>query len=311
MKTVWIPLLAALLAVSSGCAAKKQLSAEQYYDKASTDFEGGAYQSAVEHYRELLDQYPFSEYSEEAELKIGHAHYLNRSCPEAIAAFTDFQRRHPTSPYLPLVGFLLGQCYEQQMRPPDRDQSASQNAHAYYLALTQQYPESPYADLARDRLANCRETLAKHEMEVAEYYQKRDNLRAAEYRMLDLVNRFDETDAAGNALYRLGQLYQKEGESKRAALAYAAVTQHHATSELAGQARDALAGLKLEDTTTPPDALAALKADTGRSRTLALTQVVEVPSKGAPREPTGGGFGPGIGAGALPGQGGGPFGGSY
>src|SRR5215470_2698215 len=121
MKTVWIPILVALLIASSGCAAKKQLSAEEYYDKASNDFETGAYQAAVEQYRQLLDQYPFSEYSEEAELKIGHAHYLNRSCPEAIAAFTDFQRRHPTSPYLPLVGFLVGECYEQQMRPPDRD----------------------------------------------------------------------------------------------------------------------------------------------------------------------------------------------
>ena len=209
---------------------------------ASENLRLGSYSQAVENYRNLLDEHPFSEYSEEAELKIGVAQYKDGACPEATAAFTDFQRRHPTSPHLPLVGYLLGQCAEQQMRPSDRDQSASQNAHAYYQALIQQYPTSPYAELARERLQHCRETLAEHELQVAEYYARHDNRKAAEIRLLDLVNRFNDTDVAGDALLQLGELYKPEGQTERAVLAFAAVQYHHPDHDAAPAGRERARG---------------------------------------------------------------------
>jgi outer membrane protein assembly factor BamD len=297
---------AVLLASTSGCGPKKVLSAEEYFSQASNDLHDGAYQLAVEKYRELLDQHPFSEYSEEAELRIAQAHYLNRSCPEAIASFTDFQRRHPTSPYLPFVQFLLGQCYEQQMRPPDRDQSSSQNAHAYYLALTQQYPDSPFADLARERLERCRDNMAKHELLISDYYRQRGNLRAAEYRLLDLVTRFSETDVAGDALYQLGSIYRDLGEQEQALLAFASVTRHHANNQVAKQAEEAISDMQPKEGELPEgDPLIALQARTGRSRPLALNQVVDTPDT-TRRGSSSPGFGPAIGG--LPGQSG-PFGG--
>jgi outer membrane protein assembly factor BamD len=305
--TVGVRVAVLLLVATAGCGPKKTLTAEQYFASASNEFHDGAYQIAVERYRELLDQHPFSEYSEEAELKIAHAHYLNHACPEAIASFTDFQRRHPTSPYLAFVQFLLGQCYEQQMQPPDRDQSSSQNAHAYYLALTQQYPDSPFADLARERLEHCRDSMAKHEMIVSDFYRQRGNLRAAEYRLLDLVNRFGETDVAGNALYQLGSIYREQGEEEQALLAFASVTRHHADNEVALEAERAISEIngKVGESLLEGDPLVALQARTGRSRPLALNQVIESPEPSGRRSP---GFGPAIGG--LPGSSG-PFGRPY
>lgn len=291
-----------LVSMTFGCGAKKELNAKQYYDKAAFEYRQGAYAVAIQNYRELLDQHPFSEYTEEAELKIGQAHYLNGDCPEAIAAFTDFQRRHPTSPNLPLVGYLIGGCYERQMRPPDRDQSAAQNAHAYYLAVTQQYPGSPFADLAKERMGHCRDNLARHEQLIANFYAKRDNRQAAEFRLLDLVNRFNDTDVAGNALYELGNLYRKQGADERAALAYEAVTQYHSENSVARRAEKELAQLEQTESLPKGDPLAALREKAGRSRALALSEVVELPEK--PARPAFGGFG------GLPGSGG-PFGRNY
>jgi outer membrane protein assembly factor BamD len=304
MKVGHLALALCLLGTTFGCGAKKELSAEQYHDKAAKEFRNQAYAVAIQNYRELLDQHPFSEYTEEAELRIGQAHYLDNSCPEAIAAFTDFQRRHPTSPNLPLVGYLIGGCYERQMRPPDRDQSAAKNAHAYYLAVTQQYPTSPFADLSHERMGRCRDNLARHEMLIADFYESYKVEQAAEFRLLDLVNRFNDTDVAGDALFELGTLYQKQGADERAALAYSAVAQHHSEDPVARKAEKALA--ELEPTVTLPagDPLAALREKAGRSRALALTEVVELPGK--PSRPGFGGFG-GIPGGGGPG-GGGPFG---
>ena len=296
----------------AGCAAKTPLTAEEHFQRASKEMHEGALEVAVEHYKELLDQHPFSEHSEEAELRIGHAYYLGGSCPEAIAAFTDFQRRHPTSPYLPSVGYMLGKCYQRQMRTPDRDQTASQNAHAYYAALKQQYPESPFADLAQENIEVCRSSLAEHELLVARFYESYGNKKATEYRLLDLVNRFNDTDAAGEALYALGQFYRKEGEPERAALAFAAVTEYHPNSGNVKAARSALKQLAKHNELPSGDPLVALKAETGRTRALAMAEVVDVPAledataKGA-RAP---GFAPGVGTGPF-GGGSGPFGGRY
>ncbi len=300
---------ASILAISTvlmllGCASRKPSSADEYFAVASEHLSNGAYSMAVEQFRELLDQYPFSEHSEEAELKIAQALYMDGSCPEAIAAFTDFQRRHPTSPHLPLVGFLIGQCHEQRMRPPDRDQSASRSAHAYYLALTQQYPDSPFADLARQQLLHCRESLAQHELVVASYYRRHGNLKAMEFRLLDLVNNFNDTDIAANALYQLGDFYREQEERDRASLAFAAVIRHHPDNLIARRAERALADLGEPDDLPRGDPLVVLRAQAGRSRSVALAQPTETDETALQKRRVA----PGASIGGLPGDSG-PFGG--
>ena len=264
--------------VLGGCAAQSPTTtADEYFSAANENLRLGAYDMSAEQYRDLLDEYPFSEHTEEAELKIAQAHFKRGSCPEAIAAFTDFQRRHPTSPYLAFVGFLIGQCYEKQMQPADRDQSASQNAHAYYLAITQQYPDSSFSDLATEQLQHCREVMAQHEAEIAEYYVSKGNTKAGEFRLLDLVNRFNDTDAAGDALYQLGNLYQQDENGDAAALAYAAAVRHHPDTKAALRSREQLATLTGSEELPAGDTLAVLRVQSGRSRSLALAKVLDVP----------------------------------
>jgi outer membrane protein assembly factor BamD len=296
---------AVVLLAASGCGTKKHRTADEYFKTANEELESGSLQLAVENFRELLDQHPFSEYSEEAELKIGHTYYLDSSCPEAIAAFTDFQRRHPTSPFLPFVGYLIGQCYERQMKTADRDQSAAQNAHAYYMTLTQQYPESPFADAAREEIVSCRSLMAQHELGIARFYSRQGNYKASQFRLMDLVNRFNDTDIAAEALYMLAQQYRERDDDASAALAYTAILQHHPDTARAGDAKRELAELEGSDSVPAGDAVAQLQIETGRNRPLALAQVVDVPplsddSRGAAPVPAiGPDYGPFGGAGRV------------
>src|ERR1044071_4815013 len=92
-----------MLCVAFGCSAKEHLSADQYFKDANEHVRSGALTLAIDEYHDLLDQYPFSEFNEEAELRIAHAQYLAGHYAEAIVSLTDFQRRHPTSPPLPFV----------------------------------------------------------------------------------------------------------------------------------------------------------------------------------------------------------------
>lgn len=268
----WVLVAAAL----TGCASKKHLSADQYFNDATEQFRNGALTVAIDEYHELLDQYPFSEYNEEAELKIAHAHYLAGNYPEAIVALTDFQRRHPTSADLPFVGYALGMCYVQQMGAADRDQTAARSAQNYFLTVSQQYPDSPFAELARIELARCRERLGQHELYVAEFYRKKGNRPAEKVRLLTLASRYEETDASADGLLRLAGLCREENDSEQAALAYQAITKSHPTSPHAATARTALETLKA-DTDRIGDPVDVLLAANGRRRSEGSAEPVQVP----------------------------------
>jgi len=275
MKThsiAWFLFLAAL----AGCAGKQHLSADQYFNNATDHFREGALTLSIDEYHELLDQYPFSEYNEEAELKIAHAHYLAGNYPEAIVALTDFQRRHPTSAQLPFVGYALGMCYVQQMGTLDRDQTAARSAQNYFLTVSQQYPDSPFAELAQLEMEHCRERLAEHELYVADFYKKRGNRPAAKVRLLTLASRYEETDASADGLLQLARLLHDEDNTGQAVLAYQAITKAHPESPQAKTARRALERLHADDDPAG-DPVDVLLAANGRRRSEGSFETVQVP----------------------------------
>jgi len=292
-----------VLATLAGCASKEKLPATQYMEQAEESFRGGSLTLAIEQYKELIDQHPFSEHNELAEVRVAHAHYLNGSYPEAVVALTDFQRRHPTSPHLAFVGYLLGMCYVQQIDTIDRDHTAAQNAQSYFLTVSQQFASSPFAELARQRLAECRDHLAAHELYVADYYEGQGNERAAEVRLLELAGRYKESNRAARALLQLGRMYAGREQKEEAVLAYRALLQLHPTSDEAASARDALVAIQDSGDGAGGDPLDQLFALSGRELGARDTEAVPVPVPGlepsrGPRMPSGipamggGGFDP-------------------
>lgn len=220
------------LALVAGCSSDKpKLSADAYYTDASDAFAKRNYDVAVTHYKELLDQYPFSDHAEEAELRIAHAQYKSHHYPEAIAAFNDFQRMHPMSPNLPEVYYLLGKSYMDQMTTTDRDQGASENAHGWFRVVIDRYPTSPFAAKARRKLSECRRSLADHELYIANYYFKRKNVRAGENRVKGILENYPDTPAATHALESLAEEYARTGDGEHERMARAALAERRHAEE--------------------------------------------------------------------------------
>ena len=103
----WLGVLAiALLAI--GCAGKKRvLPPDKLWSEANHAFDDEAYELAADRYKALLDQYPFDANAEDAELKLAQSYYLSERYAEAIAAFGDFERMHPTSANLAQVEYQV------------------------------------------------------------------------------------------------------------------------------------------------------------------------------------------------------------
>lgn len=266
MRLVRIAAFVTTLALLAGCSSKAPQSPEEYFDQANREYRRGSYTLAIKQYRALLDHHPFSDYAEEAELRIAHAHYLARDYTAAIVTLTDFQRRHPTSEHLPLVGYLLGMCYVRQMGPFDRDQTAAQSAHSYFATVVQQHPSSPFADLARLELTRCRESLAAHELYVSEFYARQGNADAANVRLLSLASRFGETPTAAEALYRLTKTYVQQEKHEQAVLAVRALEALHPESRQTARARKLLDPSLAAGVPPTSDPLDLLVISSGRRR---------------------------------------------
>jgi outer membrane protein assembly factor BamD len=246
-RRAWLlALLAATFAV--GCAGKRQVvPPERLWSEATEAFEEEAWELAIERYKALLDQHPFDAKAEEAELRIGQAYYLARRYPEAIAAFGDFERMHPTSPSLPLVEYHLGLSHLAQASTSDRDQQAYVNGLTYFRNVVDRFPTSPWADRARLRMRECREALAAHERAVAAYYLRQGNLKAAEARLRGLLTEYPDTEATAETLYAFAQEYARRDEPEGATLALATLAHHHAEGRLGRDARRRLGENGLPD----------------------------------------------------------------
>ncbi|HEY2385932.1 MAG TPA: outer membrane protein assembly factor BamD [Candidatus Binatia bacterium] len=225
MTRLAIVLVALVATAGCGSSTKPKLSADAYYKDASDAFAKRNYDVAANHYKELLDQYPFDPRAEEAELKIATAHYKSHHYPEAIAAFNDFQRMHPMSPHLAQVYYLLGKSYMDQMTTTDRDQGASENAHGWFRVVIERYPTSPYAAKAQHRLVQCRYALADHELRIARYYLKRGNLKAGENRVKGLLENYPDAPATTRGLMALADAYAKVGDHEHESVARAAIAE--------------------------------------------------------------------------------------
>jgi outer membrane protein assembly factor BamD len=239
-----------------GCAGKKPvIPSGTLWEEANAAYDDEAYDYAVQRYKALLDQYPFDKNAEEAELKIAQAYYQSERYAEAIAAFANFERMHPTSVHFASVEYHRGLAYLAQYKSADRDQQAITNAQTSFRNVVDRFGTSPWAERARLRLRECREALARHEVQVATYYLERKSMRAAESRLRGLLVDYPETDATAEALHAFARSYTSQEESQGAMLAYAALVHLHPTGPLGVDAREQLAG-----TPPPTDAVPALVA---------------------------------------------------
>jgi outer membrane protein assembly factor BamD len=276
-----------------GCSAKKPIvPPDKLWSEGNEAFDDEAYEIAVARFKALLDQHPFDDHAEEAELKIAQAHYYAQRFPEAIAAFGDFERMHPTSPNLPLVEYHLGLSYVAQASTSDRDQQSHANALVYFRNIVDRFPSSPWAEKARLRIRECREALAGHETGVTTYYLRQGNLRAAEARLRGLLTDYPETDATAQALYAFAQAYARRNEDDGATLALATLARYHADDPLGREARDRLDGAhaSLDGTDPLPELVAHIDRMRGQADRQKVRPTVSAYPDGAAATPQGGGY---------------------
>jgi outer membrane protein assembly factor BamD len=206
----WVGLLLIVIALVGGCAAReepREPTAEENYRMGMEKFDKEDYRDAIPYYQKILENYPFSIYAIQAELKIAEAYFLDKKYVEALVHLHGFQELHPTNENIPYVLWMKAVAYSEQFRSIDRDVSAVDNAKRELLELTTRFPESPYAEDASELLTTVNGRLAEHDFYVARFYYRSADYYAALRRFQRILKKYPIEGVADRALYYIGKCY--------------------------------------------------------------------------------------------------------
>jgi outer membrane protein assembly factor BamD len=180
------------------------------------DYNVGKYFTAIEFFQEILNRYPFSPEAPLAELKAADCSFHLGRYLEALVLYEEFANRHPTNESIPYVIFQKGMCNYKQIDRIDRDTTGATKAIEFFKQLLKSYPNSPYTNEAKARIATATEFLADHEYFVAEYYVRTEKYDQAKVRLRFLLAKYSEQPIAAKAKELLARL--EAGDPPKSAL---------------------------------------------------------------------------------------------
>lgn len=222
---VLLPLLAL---AAEGCARRGAQTDLPYvardvgtlYSAAKERLDQGQYKLAAALFDEVERQHPYSIWARRAQLMGAFSYYLNKDYSEAIASAQRFLAVHPGNRDAPYAYYLIGISYYEQIADVTRDQKITQQALDSLGELSRRYPNSTYAADARLKIDLVRDHLAGKEMEIGRFYETRGQWLAATIRFRNVVDNYQTTTHAPEALMRLVETYLALGvpaEAQKAA----------------------------------------------------------------------------------------------
>jgi len=212
-------LVAAALAVS-GCSALKKKKptlayeerpVELLYNAGSARMDRHQWNEAVEYFKEVERQHPYSEWARRSILMTAYAHYQANDYAEAIADADQFISLYPGNPSTPYAYYLKAICYFEQIVDVGRDQASTSEAGEALREVAKRYPSSEYAADARLKIDMVNDQLAGKEMTIGRFYLRGGNPMSAIGRFRTVIDKYQTTSHTPEALYRLVEAYLTVG----------------------------------------------------------------------------------------------------
>jgi outer membrane protein assembly factor BamD len=238
-RTLALVLIAAAALSTAGCArnsSKKDLpyvarDVGTLYSAAKDRLDKHQYKLAAALFDEVERQHPYSVWARRAQLMSAFSYYLDRSYPESIASAQRFLSVHPGNRDAPYAYYLIALCYYERIQDVTRDQKITQQALDSLGELTRRYPTSKYASDARLKIDLVRDHLAGKEMEIGRFYETRGQWLAATLRFRTVVDQYQTTTHAPEALMRLVESYLALGVPQEAQKAAAVLGANYPGSD--------------------------------------------------------------------------------
>jgi outer membrane protein assembly factor BamD len=279
---------AALVALLGGCAGRslnlEKLSSpsdEVVWQAGQKAAEEKDWENARKYLRRLIDAFPQSQHQADARIALADT-YMNQGGTAnyvlAISSYREFLTLYPSHPRAAYAQFQAAEAYFRQVNNPDRDQTPTRQALEEYQRLLDVYPSSDYVEKARERVHDCRQTLARSEFMVGHFYQRtRRAWRSAIGRYQTILRDYPDYDELDEVLFRLAECLTAAGRYAEARPPIGRLLEEYPKSSFADDARKLLAQI--------PEVAPAPPASPGTSAPAAPASTGPTPATPAPKEP--------------------------
>jgi outer membrane protein assembly factor BamD len=181
---------------------------------------------AVKKFEEVDRQHPYSEWARKSLLMAAYSYYEMGSYEECISAAKRYVALHPGSGDAAYAQYLIAASYFDQIPDITRAQDRTEKALAALQEVANKYPDSEYANSAKQKMQIARDQLAGKEMQIGRYYLQRRDYTGAINRFKVVVTKYQTTRQVEEALERLTECYMALGIVEEAQTA-AAVLGHN------------------------------------------------------------------------------------
>ncbi len=197
------------------------ISARQLYQKAHTEMIGQQFDDAIESYNLLESRYPFGRYAQQAQLELAYLYYRQSDMDAAVVSADRFIKLNPQHTSVDYAYYIKGLALFDKGKtffnillprnPSDKDPAPLLTSFEVFKSLIENYPESEYADDAKQRMIYLRNELAEHELVVADFYMRRGAYVAAANRATYTIEKYQGAPAMPQAVYILELAYRQLG----------------------------------------------------------------------------------------------------
>jgi len=200
--------------------------ASKTYDQGLEKLANGSPQEAAKKFTDLGKHYPSSDWARKGLLMTTYAQYQAMDYTGCETSAERYLKEYPNSADAPYVLYLRANAYYGQIPDISRDQDAASKALAGFQDLVKKYPTSEYVEDSKFKIEVTEDQLAGKEMSIGRFYLNRHNYVAAINRFRNVLQYYQTTRHAEEALYRLVEAYLGLGITDEAQTA-AAVLGHN------------------------------------------------------------------------------------
>ena len=166
---------------------------------------------AAKKFNEAETLFPQSEWAPKSSLMAAYSFYSQDYYEDAILELQRFIKVYSFHKNLDYAYYLLGLCWYEQIIDEKKDLQTIVNAKETFSLIIKDFPNTEYALDAEFKIDLINDTLASKEMYIGRYYFDRKKWIPAINRFRTVIDEYDTTIYAEEALHRLVEVYYTIG----------------------------------------------------------------------------------------------------
>tara|TARA_B100001027_G_C16246915_1_gene322415 strand:+ start:156 stop:1004 length:849 start_codon:yes stop_codon:yes gene_type:complete len=188
-----------------------ELQVKEAYQEGVEALNDGDVLFAAKKFNQAEMLFPQASSAPQSALMAAYSYYTQDYYGDAIAELNRFLKVYPSHKDLGYVYYLLAVCYYEQIVDEKKDLQSIINAKENFNIIIKNYPNSEYAIDAEFKIDLIDDILAAKEMYLGRYYFDRKKWIPAINRFREIIDNYDTTIYAEEALHRLVEVHYTIG----------------------------------------------------------------------------------------------------